>query len=103
MQVSEPSISMHMMIDRFSGFLLTLVERLRVLPENQLTCPSEQTRDVNLLNLQFAEKLYKFVERECFLASVCDSQNADISCQAWRNTVCPSILRPRRTATFGPS
>ena len=63
MQVSEPSISMHMMIDRFSGFLLTLVERLRVLPENQLTCPSEQTRDVNLLNLQFAEKLYKFVER----------------------------------------
>ena len=62
-QVSEPSISMHMIIDRFSGFLLTLVERLRVLPENQLTRPSKQTRDVNLLNLQFAEKLYKFVER----------------------------------------
>ena len=56
---------MHMIIDRFSGFLLTLVERLRVLPENQLTRPSEQTPDVNLLNLQFAEKLYKFVEREC--------------------------------------
>ena len=54
---------MHMIIDMFSGFLLTLVERLRVLPENQLTRPSEQTCDVNLLNLQFAEKLYKFVER----------------------------------------
>ena len=63
MQVSEPSISMHIMIDRLSGFLLTMVERLRVLPENQLTRPSEQTPDVNLLNLQFAEKLYKFVER----------------------------------------
>ncbi|KAI4517503.1 ras GEF [Schizophyllum commune Loenen D] len=46
-----------------AGFLLTLVERLRVLPENQLTRASKQTRDVNLLNLQFAENLYKFVER----------------------------------------